>query len=137
MTLIDCPECRRQVSSQALACPACGYPITQPAPLPVASVKSWNPGVAALLSLIIPGAGQIYKGQVLNGLVWLVLVVVGYILYIIPGIVLHMFCIFGAASGRAKSNQRKIEFNKDALYLILIIIAMITIGIILKMLIGQ
>ena len=27
MALIRCPECSREVSSQAPACPACGYPI--------------------------------------------------------------------------------------------------------------
>jgi TM2 domain-containing membrane protein YozV len=55
--------------------------------------------VAAVLSLVIPGAGQMYKGQVLNGLVWLLLVAVGYALFIVPGIVLHLCCIFGASMG--------------------------------------
>ena len=27
MALINCPECGRQVSDQAAACPECGYPI--------------------------------------------------------------------------------------------------------------
>jgi TM2 domain-containing membrane protein YozV len=39
------------------------------------------------LSLVIPGAGQIYKGQIINGLVWLLFVVGGYIFFIIPGLV--------------------------------------------------
>jgi len=49
--------------------------------------------------LIIPGGGQIYKGQVLSGLVWLVVVVVGYALLVIPGLFLHLCCILGAAMG--------------------------------------
>jgi hypothetical protein len=40
-----------------------------------------------------------YKGQVFNGLVWLVVVVIGYVVFVIPGLVLHLFCIIGAASG--------------------------------------
>jgi ribosomal protein L37E len=28
MSLIDCPECGKRVSSQAAACPACGCPLT-------------------------------------------------------------------------------------------------------------
>lgn len=35
MALIDCPECGRQVSTAAAACPACGYPVAssqQPQP---------------------------------------------------------------------------------------------------------
>ena len=27
MALINCPECGKQVSNQAIACPNCGYPI--------------------------------------------------------------------------------------------------------------
>lgn len=27
MALINCPECRKQISNQASACPHCGYPI--------------------------------------------------------------------------------------------------------------
>lgn len=33
MALIDCPECGRQVSSAAEACPQCGYPISPVLPL--------------------------------------------------------------------------------------------------------
>ncbi len=29
MPLINCPECGRQVSTEAQACPACGYPVAQ------------------------------------------------------------------------------------------------------------
>lgn len=34
--------------------------------------KRPDPGVAALLSLIIPGAGQIYNGKFLRGIFWLI-----------------------------------------------------------------
>ncbi len=64
--------------------------------------REWKPGIAALLSLIIPGAGQIYKGKVLAGLIWLFAVAVGYFFLIIPGIMLHLICIFSAASGKSK-----------------------------------
>lgn len=32
-----------------------------------------NPGVAAVLSLIVPGIGQIYNGDFLRGLLWLII----------------------------------------------------------------
>ncbi len=32
-----------------------------------------NPGVAAVLSLVIPGVGQIYNGDFLRGLFWLII----------------------------------------------------------------
>lgn len=34
MALIHCPECDRQVSTQAAACPGCGHPIADTAPVP-------------------------------------------------------------------------------------------------------
>ncbi len=32
-----------------------------------------NPGLAAVLSLIIPGIGQFYNGQFIWGIVWLII----------------------------------------------------------------
>ena len=32
-----------------------------------------NPGLAAVLSLIVPGVGQIYNGAFLRGLFWLII----------------------------------------------------------------
>jgi len=29
MALVECPDCKRQVSSEAKACPSCGYPIAE------------------------------------------------------------------------------------------------------------
>lgn len=105
MALIACPECTREISTAAASCPGCGHPMQRqvPPPLPMQTQApaqpKWHPGVAAVLSLVIPGAGQMYKGQVLNGIVWLVCVAIGYVLFVVPGLILHLFCILGAASG--------------------------------------
>lgn len=103
MALISCPECAKQISSAAANCPDRGHPMfahptnsvgAQPTVQP-----KWNPGMAAVLSLVIPGAGQMYKGQVWNGIVWLIFVVIGYAAFVVPGLFLHLFCIIVAASG--------------------------------------
>jgi hypothetical protein len=62
-------------------------------------VQRWSPALAAVLSMLVPGLGQAYKGQLLNGVVWFFLVGVGYLALILPGLLLHFFCIVGAASG--------------------------------------
>lgn len=96
MALIECPDCGKAVSSAATACPSCGHPIRPVTDAPIvisAPVQKWSPGVAAVLSLVIPGAGQIYKGQIFNGLFWMLVVVIGYIAFIIPGAIMHLFCI--------------------------------------------
>lgn len=61
--------------------------------------RRWEPGTAAILSFVLPGMGQIYKGQPINGLFWFVIVIAGYAALIVPGLILHVFCVIGAASG--------------------------------------
>lgn len=116
-----CPHCSEDILASAVKCKHCGEyldgrqtqppppaaPAPAPAPAPVvvqtfvnvAPNRRWSPGTAALLSFLLPGLGQLYKGQPLNGLMWFFLTGVGYICFIIPGVILHLFCIFGAASG--------------------------------------
>lgn len=59
--------------------------------------------ISALASFFIPGLGQLIKGQPFNGIVWFVVVVIGYIALVIPGLILHLFCIIGAASSTTKN----------------------------------
>jgi TM2 domain-containing membrane protein YozV len=61
--------------------------------------KRWSRLVAMFLSFLIPGLGQLYKGQPINGLAWFLITVVGYVCFIIPGVVLHLLCILGAGMG--------------------------------------
>lgn len=62
-------------------------------------MQRWSPGLAAVLSFLVPGLGQLYKGQILNAIMWFFLVGIGYLALILPGLVLHFFCILGALSG--------------------------------------
>ncbi len=151
MSLISCPDCKRDVSDIAEKCPNCGRPIldminslkpekvscsecskeyqfpenfcpscgcingkkkifyeqfqSEQAEAIRPSVEArpnsearsdFNPGVAALLSLIIPGAGQIYKGSLVVGLAWLMFTIVGYFIFVLPGLVIHLLSIFNA-----------------------------------------
>ena len=65
---------------------------------PVAVQSRPSNGIAAVLSLFIPGAGQMYKGKVGQGIGWLICTIIGYVAFVIPGLVLHFICIFHAAS---------------------------------------
>ncbi len=64
--------------------------------------RDWNPGIAAALSIFLPGVGQMYKGYVLSGFFWFFLIVIGYICFIVPGVLLHFCCVVSAAVGRSK-----------------------------------
>ncbi|MCL2258879.1 MAG: hypothetical protein FWC18_03520 [Cystobacterineae bacterium] len=90
----------------------------------------WSPGVAAVLSLFFPGVGQMYKGQVLNGIVWLICVTIGYVAFVVPGIVLHLFCIFGAASGG--SGQQSGAAGKLLLIAGAALIGMVALGLLVR-----
>ena len=57
-----------------------------------------NAAAAAILSMIVPGAGQLYAGRPLSAVAWFFLVTMGYMLLIVPGILLHVLCIASAAS---------------------------------------
>jgi TM2 domain-containing membrane protein YozV len=92
-----CSRCGRQVTDDMNNCPNCGNPLKaaqtpppyqqpppayqqptyqqppyQPAP-PPSSYLMKSAGIAVLLSIIIPGAGQMYAGRIGRGLVFLFL----------------------------------------------------------------
>ncbi len=117
-----CPFCDEEIKYAARKCKHCGeyldedlyrqtledqeYIYQQP-------TKTWSPGIAAVLSLIIPGAGQMYKGQIGNGIGWFIFICAGYFISsvlavmvitiiiapitLVPTILLHFLCIYYAA----------------------------------------
>jgi TM2 domain-containing membrane protein YozV len=75
-----------------------------------------DPFNAGLLSLIIPGAGQMYCGQVGGGLILLVVTALGYIAYVIPGLILHIMVIKAAVSKARQTNDeidRRIRIQRE------------------------
>jgi hypothetical protein len=47
MALVQCPECLREVSDKAVACPNCGYPLQNS---PMSGKPDVEPGIAKLLA---------------------------------------------------------------------------------------
>jgi TM2 domain-containing membrane protein YozV len=60
-----------------------------------------QPGIAAVLSVLLPGLGQVYAGRLLAGGVWFLATGFAYWAVLLPGFVVHALCIWSAyASAR-------------------------------------
>jgi len=107
-----CPYCGETIQSIARKCKHCGEYLDDSlrATRIPARTADWNAGIAAVLSLIIPGAGQIYKGRLGAGIAWFILVAVGYGISatfaslvgpfaFLIGIFLHLCCVVSASRG--------------------------------------
>lgn len=66
MALIECPECGREISSSALACPACAYPVATGTPSePVRAVAPAKTRDRAMLAVQI--VARLFVGVMLIG----------------------------------------------------------------------
>ena len=66
-----------------------------------------DPTLAAIFSFLCPGLGQVYIGKVGRGIVFFFLSFLGYCLWLIPGIVLHIVFIWDAYDQTKKLNETK------------------------------
>ena len=64
--------------------------------------RYYSPAAAAALSLFLPGVGQIYTGRVPQGVGWMLATGMGDLLFLIPGLILHICCIVNAAAVPAR-----------------------------------
>jgi TM2 domain-containing membrane protein YozV len=72
-TTKTCPSCAETILAAAKKCKHCGEFLDRPtayASYAVSDEPQGN-GTAAVLSFFVPGLGQIYKGQIRNGIFWL------------------------------------------------------------------
>jgi TM2 domain-containing membrane protein YozV len=82
---------------------------TPAAPAPRALVpisharREASPLAAAMLSVMVPGAGHLYAGRILAAIMWFVVVTAGYAL-ILPGLIFHLFSIMSAAASAQRLN---------------------------------
>lgn len=98
---------------QKLALPAPQHPLVRLSHVPLA-VRQRAPSafLAAGLSMLIPGAGQLYAGKVFSAIMWFLVVSAGYAL-ILPGLVLHLLCMVSAANAarQLQGDMRRLQLT--------------------------
>ncbi|MBQ3356851.1 MAG: zinc ribbon domain-containing protein [Oscillospiraceae bacterium] len=60
MALLNCPECGKEISDQALSCPHCGYPLQQDSMVVVVKKKSPGRGFG-IAGLVLGILGVVYS----------------------------------------------------------------------------
>lgn len=69
--------------------------------------KLKDPTLAGILSFFVPGMGHIYIGHPWQGISLLIITGFGFLLFIIPGIILWIFAIWDAVDTAKKDNKAR------------------------------
>jgi TM2 domain-containing membrane protein YozV len=110
-----CPECGGEMSDTlAEKCPLCGALIEK---------KEKSPGMAAILSLIFTGSGQVYNGDFIKGILVLLGSLIGALFFLIPGLIVWIYGIYDAYTTSKKMNEGIIPYRETTLVNVLLYIA--------------
>lgn len=94
-----CKNCGQVIDDKAEICPKCGVRISMP---PTIQEKR-NSGLAAILSFLVPGLGQIYCGRIGRGILILITTII--LMLIVIGIVEWVWNIYDAYAIAEKINS--------------------------------
>ena len=116
-TIVICPNCGKN-TPEGKFCEQCGASVqtTQTFQQPVvqqpAAVKEEkSAGVAAILSFIFTGSGQVYNGDLLRGIGILIGTIIGSFIFLIPGIIVWIYGVYDAYTTAQKMNRGEIPFK--------------------------
>ena len=102
-----CSNCGAKIDVKAEICPKCGVRVKVKAPI----VAMKSPGLAAVLSFLIVGLGQIYNGEIGKGILLIICNVISILLsFVLIGIplllILWIYAIIDAYDTANKINIR-------------------------------
>ena len=99
------PQPGAGAAGSASSAPAGSEPVTLVQP-----VEEKSSFVAALCSLILPGLGQVYDGKLERGFLIFIGTVIGFFIFIIPGLLVWAFGIYDAYTIALRMNKKEIPF---------------------------
>lgn len=107
-----CAHCGNEIDIEATTCPDCGV-LQQDKAMKGNELK--NPGLAAVLSFLIVGVGQIYNGQIGKGILFMVIQVINFIIMIFTlflwtpvYLAVFAYCVWDAYDTAKKINSGEI-----------------------------
>lgn len=83
------------------------------------AIKSVPNSFAAIMTMMLPGLGQMLKGQIMPGIFWAMAVGFGYFGYFWPGLIIHTVCILDAALSKGEEPEVKSSLTSKLLMLAL------------------
>ncbi|MEL4304672.1 zinc-ribbon domain-containing protein [Methanococcoides sp. LMO-2] len=123
-----CSNCGAEIDENAVICPKCEVPDDTQYP---ASRSAKNPGLAAVLSVLFSGLGQVYNGELVKGIAILLGTVVGWFVFIMPGLIICAYGVYDAYTTSKKMNSAEIPLKKAKFsdYILFILAFLILIGV--------
>ena len=95
-----CVNCGAEIDARAEICPKCGVRVTPPPPqsssAPNVMFERKNEGLAAVLSFLFVGLGQIYNGEISKGIMFIIVGVIAVLtMFLLIGFIIYpLFWIY-------------------------------------------
>jgi len=95
-----CVNCGAEIDARAEICPKCGVRVAPPPPqsssAPNVMFERKNEGLAAVLSFLFVGLGQIYNGEISKGIMFIIVGVIAVLtMFLLIGFIIYpLFWIY-------------------------------------------
>lgn len=125
-----CSQCgHRSREEDPRFCSACGWRMDGSSPPvdPENTIRhenTKNPQIAVFCSSLIPGLGQLYNGETLKGLAFLIGTLIGLFLLVIPGVAVWVYSMYDAHIIAGKMNDGILAFRPmNPFYMVVFVIS--------------
>jgi TM2 domain-containing membrane protein YozV len=142
-----CESCGAPLKEGDKFCEQCGAGAVAPvaeatssSEQPAVPVKGSNPEknpiISLILSFFISGLGQVYNGETLKGVALFFGTIIGYMIFVIPGVIVWVYGMYDAYTTAKKMNEGTVPYKETNVLvmigfvvLILIIVAVVFLGV--------
>jgi TM2 domain-containing membrane protein YozV len=121
--------------------PAAQQPVYTQQPVAVREEK--NAGVALILSFFFTGSGQVYNGEMGKGIGVLLGTIIGYMIFVIPGLLVFLYGLYDAYTTAQKMNKGEIPYKPTSMGAVIafivaeIVVALLFLFVVMAMIMGS